>query len=349
MSPRPTHPAADAVRAHPTPPGRTSMKHRILPLLLAVGATLGLVACGSDDGGSADGGTRSTTLALDWFAQPSSGGPYAAQAEGFYRDRKLDVTIQPGSAQATSIQIVGGGKAQFGLETAENILQARDKGVPIVALAATLQKSPAVLLYHQGQDIESDRDLNGRTVYTQIGSPVWQWQKKHYGLDDVKDRQFAGSYAPFAKDQRAVAQGYVTSSPAQLKAQGVDVAVLENPEGTGYGSVLFTTEKEIRDHPDVVRDVVAATVEGWTYYRDHVAQVSEVLAKNAKGRTIEDLNAEGEAQKPFIWTGDATTHGFGWTTAARWQATADLLLKAGAISKPADVAKAFTTDYLPKR
>ncbi|WP_320672798.1 ABC transporter substrate-binding protein [Patulibacter defluvii] len=326
------------------------MKHRILPLLLAVGVALGLAACGGDDGdGAADGGPRRATLALDWFAQPSNGGPYAAQDAGYYRDRGIELTIQPGSAQATSIQIVGGGKAQFGLETAENILQARDKGVPIVALAATLQKSPAVLLYHRGQPIRSYRDLNGRTVYTQIGAPVWQYQKKKYGLDDVKDRQFAGSYAPFAKDERAVAQGYVTSSPAQLKAQGVDVDVLENPEGIGYGSVLFTTEREIRDHPDLVRDVVAATVQGWERYRDHDDEVSAVLARNAKGRTVEDLKAEGEAQKPFIWTGDAETHGFGWTTAARWQATADLLLKAGAIGKPADVRKAFTTEFLPQR
>lgn len=333
------------------------MKHRILPAALALAATLGLAACGSGgDGettnaasGSAGQGARATTIALDWYAQPSNGGPYAAQQQGYYDDAKLDVTIRPGSAQATSIQIVGAGRAQFGLETSENILQARDKGIPIVALSATLQKSPAVLLYHQGQDIESYRDLNGRTVYTQIGSPAWQYQKKKYGLTDVKDRQFAGSYAAFAQDQKAVAQGYVTSNPAQLKAQGIDVGVLPNPDANGYGSVLFTTEKEIEDHPDVVRDVVAATTKGWNFYRDHVPEVSKEIAKSAKGRTLADLDAEGNAQKPYIWTGDALTQGFGAQTTARWQANADLLLKQGVIAKAADVSQAFTTRFQPQR
>lgn len=331
------------------------MKHRILSSALAAGATIVLAACGAssdaDSGASTSGGAqvRPATIALDWYAQPSNAGPYAAQAEGYYRDAKLDVTVRPGSAQATSIQIVGAGKAQFGLETSENILQARDKGIPVVALAATLQKSPASLFFHQGQGLTSYRDLNGRTVYTQIGAPAWLYQKQKYGLKDVKDRQFAGSYAAFAQDQKAVAQGYLTSTPAQLKAQGIAVEPLPDPDANGYGSVLFTTEKEIEDHPDVVRDVVAATVKGWDFYRENVPAVSKVLAENAKGRTVADLNAEGEAQKPFIWTGDAEKLGFGAMTTERWQANADLLREQQALKQPADVAKAFTVDYLPKR
>jgi NitT/TauT family transport system substrate-binding protein len=348
----------------PDRPLTAQPRRRLLPALLAGALALvlaaALAACGSSDdadagtaaaGGGATTGAPSSerasvTLALDWFAQPSSGGPYAAQDAGLYDRAGLDVTIQPGTAHATSVQIVGAGRAQFGLETAENIVQARAQGIPVVALAATLQRSPAALFFHEGQPISSYRDLDGRVVYTQIGAPQWIYQKRKYGLDDVKDRQFAGSYAAFAQDEKAVAQGYLTSTPAQLEAQGLKVRALPNPEAIGYGSVLFTTEQEIAEHPDVVRRFVAATAAGWERYRTDVPGVSRVLARQAKGRTVADLEAEGRAQEAFIWTGDAA-QAWGVMTRARWQAVADELLKEGAIRSPIDVDAAFTTEFLP--
>lgn len=285
------------------------------------------------------------TFALDWFPSPSNGAAYVAQARGYYAAAGLDVRIQPGSSQALSIQLVAADQAQFGLETAGQIIEARARGIPIIALAATLQRSPVALFFHRGQAIHSYADLNGRTVYTQIATPEWQYQKVRYHLDHVTDIQFRGSYAGFAADPRAVAQGYLTSTGDELAAQGIATESIVSAEDVGYGSVLFTTEAMLREHPQIVRAFVQATVAGWTYYRDHIEEVSRLLLPHSRGRTESDLAREGHRQIEFIWTGDALEHGFGWMTAPRWQRTIDQLVLEGAI-KPVSATSVFTTRFL---
>lgn len=284
-------------------------------------------------------------FALDWFPQPSNGAAYVSQAQGRYAAAGLDVTVQPGGAQALSIQLVASGQAQFGLESAGGILEAGARGVPIVALAATLQRSPAALFFHRGQPIHSYADLNGRTVYTQIATPEWQYQKARYHLDHVKDIQFRGTYAGFAADPRAVAQGYLTVTGDELAAQGIATDSIVSAEDLGYYSVLFTTKEMIERHPDVVRGFVQATLAGWAYYRTHIAEVSALLLPHTGGRTEADLELEGRKQVEFIWTGDALEHGFGWMTAARWQKTIDQLVLEDAI-KPVSATSVFTNQFL---
>ncbi len=346
-------------------PAPRRRRRPLLPALLTAALAFALAAvlaaCGSSDDADAGAGTATAgstasgapsaeraaaTLALDWFAQPSSGGPYAAQDAGLYDRAGLDVRIQPGTAHATSVQVVGAGRAQFGLETAENIIQARAQGIPVVALAATLQRSPAALFYHDGQRLSSYADLNGRVVYTQIGAPQWLYQKR--STDSTTSRT-GSSPAPTPPSRRTRPRSRRATSPRRPRSsprRAWKVRALPNPEAIGYGSVLFTTEKEIAEHPDVVRRFVAATAAGWERYRTDVPGVSKVLASEAKGRTVADLEAEGRAQEAFVWTGDAA-QAWGAMTRARWQAVADELLKEGAIRAPVDVDDAFTTDYLP--
>lgn len=322
-------------------PWRLHARSRPGRILAVLALTLGLAACGQ----SHDAAPGAVTLALDWFAQPSNAGAYLAKAHGDYARQGLDVIIQPGGAQAVAIQVVASGRAQFGLETGAHIIEARARGIPIVAIAATFQQSPSALFFHKGQPIRDFRDLNGRTVYTQVAAPQWAFQKKKYGLDQVRDLQFQGSYAAFASDPRAVAQGYLTSTGDELAAQGVATESLRSPEDIGYASVLFTTEAMIRDHPDVVRKFVQATKGGWDSYRADPKAAVATLTPFIPGRGADSLLRESRAQEAFIWSGEATARGWGWMTHDRWQAAIDELVAEGSV-KPIAADTVFTTQFL---
>lgn len=288
------------------------------------------------------------TLALDWFAQPSNAGAYTALARGYYKRHGLDVAIQPGGAQAVAIQVVASGRAQFGLETAAHILEARARGLPVVAIAATFERSPAALFFHKGQVIRDFRDLDGRTVYTQVAAPQWAYQKRKYGLDRVRDLQFSGSYAAFAHDERAVAQGYVTTTSDELAAQGIATGFIPSAEDIGYASVLFTTEEMIRDHPATVRAFVAATAQGWADFRRDPRFTVKTLQPHVAGRSEKSLLLESERQRAFIWSGDAARHGWGWMTRERWAAAIAQAVAEGSIP-PTDPDTVFTTQFLVSR
>src|SRR5258707_11536147 len=75
---------------------------------------------------------ESVTLRLKWFHQAQFAGFYVAKEKDFYKSAGLNVDIQPGGPDFPAIQMVAGGKQQFGATGADQILIARTKGVPLV-------------------------------------------------------------------------------------------------------------------------------------------------------------------------------------------------------------------------
>ncbi|WP_025683995.1 ABC transporter substrate-binding protein [Paenibacillus maysiensis] len=294
------------------------------------------------------GGLTAVTQVTNWFAQAEHGGLYAAKEQGYYKEAGLDMTIQGGGPQVSPTQIVASGKAQFGLTTADQLLVAREQGIPLVAIATIFQKSPQGLMVHANQNISSLADLNNRTVYVGAGSVFWDYVKSKYQLDNVKEMAYTGSLAPFIPDETAAIQGYVTSEPYEMKKQNVDVKflLLADAGYNPYSNVLFTTEQYIQDHPDLVRAYVEASMKGWNYYKTNYDSVNDVILKENPDFTKEKLNYAAEALIPFVYEGDAAEHGVGYMKEERWAELGQQLMKIGALKKEPDVSKAFTDKFL---
>lgn len=286
---------------------------------------------------------------LDWFPQSTHGGHFAAAEKGIYKDAGLNVTLEPGGPQVSATQIVASGKAEFGITGGDVLLQAREEGIPIVAVAAYLQDSPAALFYHTGQDIQGFEDLNGRRVTALLYAAYWQYLKNAFNLDQVQETNFTGQYANFLEDKESVVQGYLISDVASFKAQGVDVQYLE-VSSSGYRpymSVLFTTEKYLQENPETVKAYVEATIKGWNYYKDHAPEINPVIAKANTSKTAESLDAEAAELQRYVYEGDAAQHGVGYMSAERWADIAGKLFEVGVLKKEVDVSKVFTPDFLP--
>lgn len=314
-----------------------------------------LTACGSAEKSSSEtnkagDGKKNlgkATLVTNWFAQPEHGGNYAALQKGFYKEEGIDMTVEPGGPQISSTQIVASGKAQFGYTQAENILIARDKGIPLVAIGAIFQKSPQVLISHEGV-IKDFSDLNGKTVFTAPGSAYWEYIKKAYKLDKVKDAAYTGSLTNFIENPNAVTQGYATSEPFTLGQQGVKNSFLYIHDSgfETYANVIFTTEKTLKENPELVKAFMKATIKGWNYYREHSAEVNPFLQEKNPDLKIETMEYSAKIQEELIFEGDAAGHGFGYMTEERWSNLQKELLDLGIIKKKADVTKDFTTEFL---
>ena len=77
-----------------------------------------------------------------------STGIVLAQQEGFFRKNRLAVSFQSGSGRSDPIRSVASGVDTFGIASAEEIIVARSRGLPLVAVAALLQ--------HPVEDHEGD-------------------------------------------------------------------------------------------------------------------------------------------------------------------------------------------------
>lgn len=287
---------------------------------------------------------------LDWFPQTTHGGQFAAAEKGFYKEAGLDVTLEPGGPQVSATQIVASGKAEFGITGGDVLLQAREEGIPIVAVAALLQDSPAALFFHKGENIKSFEDLNGRKVTALLFAAYWQYLKNAYKLDKVEEINFTGQYANFIADKKSVVQGYITSDVASFAAQGVDVEYLEVASSgyRPYMSVIFTTEKFAIEHPEVVKAYVEATIKGWNYYKDNAPEINPAIVAANESQTLNGLNAEAEQMKKYVYEGDAAANGVGYMSEERWKQTIDQLRGVGVLKKDADASQVYTSEFLPK-
>src|SRR4029453_7400326 len=94
----------------------------------------------------------SVSMQLKWKHQFQFAGYYQALEQGFYRDAGLDVTIREGGPGIDVSEAVAGGKADFGVCSA-NVLREWSMGRRLVVLAAIFQRSPAVILVARRADI----------------------------------------------------------------------------------------------------------------------------------------------------------------------------------------------------
>lgn len=290
------------------------------------------------------------TQITNWFAQAEHGGQYAALLKGFYEEAGLDMEIQSGGPGISATQIVASGRAQFGMGQADEILFARQNGIPLVAIAGIFQKNPQALMFHKGEPIDSFDDLNGRKVYVGSGVAYWEYMKKKYNLTDVIEMKYTGSLAEFVNDKTAVTQSYMTSEPFTMQQEGVEVDWLLNADSgyMPYGNLLFTTEQYIKEHPDIVRAYVEASIKGWNYYKDHYDEINPFIQEHNPDMPLEKLEYSAQALQPLVYGFDAEEYGVGYMSQERWETLMDQLLELDLLKEPIDVSTVFTNEFLPQ-
>lgn len=289
-------------------------------------------------------------LVEGWYAKGEDGGYFAALQQGFYKDAGIDMEIQPGGPQVSGLQLVASGKADFGISYADDILRAREQGIPVVGLLAGFQYTPQVLVYHEEDAIKGFEDLKGRTIFMQPGVLYWQFIKNKYKLADVQEMAYTGQLVNFINTKGSLNQGYITNEPYALGQQGIKVSTLKVADSgyANYCDVLFTTEDYLKKHPDIVKAVVQASQKGWGYYLENYKSVNPFIQTYNKDMTVEAMNYEAEQEKPLILNEETKAKGIGSMTPERWNTIQEQLMEIGGLKQKQDVSKAFTTEFLTK-
>ncbi|NOU69572.1 myristoyl transferase [Paenibacillus sp. LMG 31461] len=291
------------------------------------------------------------TVVLNWFAEPEHGGNFAALSKGYYKDAGFDMTLMPGGPSVSSTQIVASGKAQFGMANGDDILVARQEGIPVVAIATSMQKSPQALFYHKDSGVKDFGDLNTHKVYVASTASFWQFIKNKYKLTNAQEMKYTGQLVNFVSDKTALTQGYVTSEPFTMDQQKVEYGTLLVADSGYkiYAGVYFTTEKMIAEHPDQVKAFVEATVKGWDYYKDHSDEINPSIQTKNPDMGLDMMKYSAAKEMDFVFGGDAATKGTGIMTKERWEEVQKQLVEVGVLKTAENIDKVFTTQFLPKK
>lgn len=317
---------------------------KVTGLLASVAVVIALSGCG----GTNASGAQEVKVVLNWFAAPGHGGIYAAKDQGYFEEEGLDVTIEPGGPQVSSIQIVASGKAEFGLAHGDQVLIARNQGIDLVALAALNQRSPQAFMFHKGHGIESFEELNGRTAFIQTGIPYWDYLKSQYDLSNVRELPYLGDSTNFINDKESAEQVYISGEPYFMKEQGIETEVkfISDSGYDPYNYVLYTTREYLDKNEETVRDFVSSMVEGWSYYKDSPDDILKIINEFNPDMTFDSLKFQEQTLKEYIYGFDAAEHGVGYMTEERWNTLIDQLYTAGLLKEKFEASEMFTTEYL---
>lgn len=329
-------------------------------VVLAMSLAASLAACGSKDKNTdTEGGKelKKITLALDWTPNTNHTGLYVAKDKGYFKEAGLDVEIVQSSEDAAE-QIVGSGKAEFGISFQDTLAAcySADDKIPITAVATLLQHNTSGIVSRKGEGMTSPKGLEGKKYAT------WQNPIEQAMIQNVMEKD-GGDFSKLKMVPLTVDDEVST-----LKAKTVDAiwiyygwagiaceeAKLDtdyfafrdiNPVFDYYTPVIIGNDQFLKENADTVKAFLQAVEKG---YKDAIAnaeEAAEILCNNGEGLSKDLVLA---SQKYMNDQYMAEVSQWGYMDPARWNAFYNWLNDNELVKNKIPENTGFTNEYLPQ-
>jgi putative hydroxymethylpyrimidine transport system substrate-binding protein len=328
---------------------------RPFPMAAALLAAAALVAagCGEREGADGPGDGEKLTVMLDWVPNPDHAGMFTARANGHFSEVGLDVELRTPTDASAPIKQVAAGRVDLAVSYAPEVLRQRDKGLPVVAVAALVQRPLTSIMSLPEARIRRPADLAGKTV----GTAGIDYQAAYLdaileraGVDpgsvERKNVGFNLSQALLTKKVDATLGAFENVEGVDLEARGKNPQII-NVEDAGIPAydelVLVANEDSLEDEGDLIRSFVGALSRG-----------TADLDKDPEGEAQDLLDAErGLDSKTTIRSIVATLPAFqpprgrpfGWLDPREWREFTRFMVGRELLNGAPDGA--YTNEWLP--
>jgi ABC-type nitrate/sulfonate/bicarbonate transport system substrate-binding protein len=262
------------------------------------------------------------TLQLKWTHAFQFAGYYAAKELGYYREAGLDVNILEAGSETDPISDVIQNKAQYGVGSS-GLLLSRASGKAVIVLAVIFQQSPYEI--YAAPEIHHLRDLIGKRLMLEPQSDelIAFLKKEGIPLDSVQMVPHSFSADGLLQGKTDAMSGYLSSEPYFFRQVNFPFQVF-SPRSSGidfYGDNLFTSEKELKNHPARVKAFRAASLRGWLYAKENRDKVIEMIfSKYSKIHSVDYLHFESDQMIPLL---QPDLIDIGYMNPNRWKHIAD--------------------------
>ena len=120
----------------------------------------------------------------------------------------------------------------------------------------------------------------------------------------------------------------------------------------GYANIITTSEKLVREKPDLAQRFITASIEGWyAYLYGDPAPANALIRKINPEMTTEliDFGRQTMIARGTVDSGDSRSLGIGAMTDARWRQFYDSMVAVGVYKPGVDLRKAYTTRFVNQR
>ncbi len=235
------------------------------------------------------------TLQLKWVTQAQFAGYFVAQDRGFYEEVDLNVTIKPGGPDIAPPQVIAGGGADVIVDWMPSALASREKGVPLVNISQTFEKSGMMLTCLKSSGVTTPEKFKGETLGVWFYGneyPFLSWMaklgysteggddgvtvmKQGFNVDPLLQKQAACiSTMTYNEYWQVIDAGYSADDLTVFKYEDQGVATLEDG--------LYVLEEKLQDEAFVEKMVrfVRASIRGWDWARVNGAEAARITLEN---------------------------------------------------------------------
>ncbi|KQP22007.1 ABC transporter substrate-binding protein [Pseudorhodoferax sp. Leaf267] len=226
---------------------------------------------------------------LDWRFEGPAALFLTPAAKGYFKDAKLDVTIDAGNGSGGTVTRVASGAYDMGFADLAALMEfhANNPDAPNkpVAVMMVYNDTPASVMALKKSGIKTPADLSGK----KLGAPVFDAGRRAFPIfakaNNVANVQWTAMDPPLREtmlvrgDIDAIT-GFTFTSLLNLEARGVkaeDVVVLPYPQyGVKlYGNVVIASPKMVKENPAAVKAFLSAFAKG---AKDVIANPAAAIA-----------------------------------------------------------------------
>lgn len=310
---------------------------------------------------------ESYRMAMSWSFEASHLGYLVAQEQELFKKNGVDVKVERGFGASDTLRRMITGEVQFGVVDALVLIKAKaeDPNLDLVMVTNVLQQSPYNAIYIKNRKIKDIADVQkskfGDTggsvaqlfpafLSSALKKPINELSYERVVLDPA-----IRIPALFRGDVDVVASVIFEYPNLEGKAKEAGLEIGRLDYGT-YGFNPYTYGIVVRrefatKHPDQVRAVVKASLEGWAAACSNPAGASKMLVGFHKDVAPETVPAEVALALPTVQSSDTDAYGLGYLNKDRWaktyqDAVVGWKLAPNAVPNP-DVL--WTSEYMPKQ
>jgi putative hydroxymethylpyrimidine transport system substrate-binding protein len=248
---------------------------------------------------------RNVTVTLDGYEGPENVGILMAQQRGYFADAGLSVSIFSPVHPARPVQYVATRQDDFGVTQEPQLIMAKAKGAPVIAVGSLVHRSTAAMIWLKKSGIGGIAGLKGKT----IAIPGVPFQKVFLAdvlarqgltLDDVKVKSVGYELVPSLVSGRvdAIFGGSWNLEGAELEAGGLQ-PVITRLQSLGFPpydeSTLIARPDRVAKDSGLVRDFVSAVARGTAAaIEDPQAAADAIEEGNLGGRKVSRKALEAE-------------------------------------------------------
>ncbi len=325
-------------------------KNKLLSFILFFSVLL-LVACG---GFSEPAGEPAELLELrlpmGYIPDPQYAPIYVAVDKGYFAAEGLDIEFDY-SFETDGMALVGANELPFAIVGGDQVILARAQELPVVYILEWFQRYPIAIVSKAAASIEEPDDLIGRTVglpgffgASYVGY-VGLLSANGLAQEDVDavDVGFT-QVETLLSDQADAVVVFANNEPIQLANMGEDVNVIQVAD---YVDLVFngivTNEETIANNPELVERFTRAMLRGLADTLADPDQAFEISKKYVED--LDDSRREVLEASLDLWRAET----LGYTEAATWERTEELLLEMGLLDEPVvDLEDAYTNEFIEK-